>query len=105
MYNKIKYIFAISFILFSMGCNDDFLQRYPLDQISNETFWTTESDLANYNNQLYNIIKDDDDYPIMMGLSQGPGVRYTEGIWWWDEMSDNLGATHGRAQWAYEVRC
>jgi hypothetical protein len=100
-----KYIFLVSFITLLVGCNDDFLQKYPLDQISNETFWTTETDLANYNNQLYNIIKDDDTYPIMMGLSRGPGVRYTEGLWWWDEMSDNLGATHGRAQWAYEVRC
>ena len=31
--------------LLLLSCNDDFLERYPLDEVSNETFWNTENDL------------------------------------------------------------
>jgi len=43
----------IAFLLilfFSSSCNDDFLERIPLDSITSETFWNTESDLTVYNN-------------------------------------------------------
>lgn len=106
MKNKyIKYSAVILVLLFLGSCNDSFLQRYPLDQISNETFWNTENDLINYNNGLYGILKDDQYYPIMMGLEPGAGVKYYTGIWWQDEMSDNLAATHGRALEFYKIRC
>ena len=35
------------------ACNDDFMERYPLDQVIDENFWTTESDLKLYLNGLY----------------------------------------------------
>lgn len=35
------------------ACNDDFMERYPLDQVTDENFWTTESDLKLYLNGLY----------------------------------------------------
>lgn len=101
--NIIKYLSFTYITVIFFGCNDDFLERYPLDQISSETFWTTEKDLENYNNHIYNVMRQDDDYPIMMSQSVGPGVRFREGIWWWDQMSDNLAATHNRAQMFYEV--
>lgn len=36
-----------------VGCNDDFLERAPLDQISDETFWKSQKDLELYCNSLY----------------------------------------------------
>jgi hypothetical protein len=70
----LKYLIVASAFILILGCNDDFLERYPLDAISNETFWTTESDLANYNNSFYDKVKDDENYPIMMGA--GPGIGF-----------------------------
>ncbi|MFD1316414.1 RagB/SusD family nutrient uptake outer membrane protein [Namhaeicola litoreus] len=99
------YKFILIFILFlSWSCNDDFLERYPLDEVSNETYWSSENDIRNYNNGLYDKVKNDDIYPIMMGLGRGPGVIFYEGLWWQDEMSDNLAATHPRAVEMYKVR-
>ena len=48
-----KYIIKLSLIafitvLYSCELNSDFLNRYPLDRISNETFWNTENDLLVY---------------------------------------------------------
>jgi len=40
-------IITFTALLFQ-SCNDEFLERYPLDQISEETFWKTEADLVNY---------------------------------------------------------
>lgn len=105
MRNKIL-VFNIAFLatLSFTGCNDKFLERYPLDEISSETFWNAESDLRNYNNSLYDKLKDDEVYPIMNGLGKGPGVNFSGGIWWEDQYSDNLAATTGRSQAYFEVR-
>jgi len=99
----IKYNILLVLILLAPGCKDDYLERYPLDEISNETYWKTERDLQNYNNSLYNILQDDENYPIMRGLNTG-GVEFRGGIWWDDEFSDNLAATHGRANDFAQVR-
>ncbi|WP_445737137.1 RagB/SusD family nutrient uptake outer membrane protein [Mariniflexile sp.] len=99
---KFKYIILVA-ALSLIGCNDDFLERYPLDQVSNEIFWTSEKDIINYNNGLYELVKDDRTIPILMGLGVGPGVNFYDGLWWLDEMSDNLGATTARALEMYKV--
>ncbi|MEN7548492.1 RagB/SusD family nutrient uptake outer membrane protein [Rapidithrix thailandica] len=35
------------------ACNDDFLERYPLDALSDQGFWKKEADLATYANRFY----------------------------------------------------
>lgn len=96
--------FSILILVLSMSCNNDFLERTPLDSINNDTFWTNENDIINYNNGLYDILKEDEEYPIMMGLGVAPGVTFYDGLWWQDEMSDNLGAIHPRAVEFYKIR-
>ncbi|MDZ7606256.1 MAG: hypothetical protein U5K79_11870 [Cyclobacteriaceae bacterium] len=34
----------------SFSCDDEFLERYPLDQVSSNSFWNTENDLLVYDN-------------------------------------------------------
>ncbi len=55
-----KYIFKLRILLvfatIMSSCNEKFLERYPLDAISNEAFWTTDKDLENYVNGLYDIL-------------------------------------------------
>ena len=45
-FNLKKYIltFGIASVLLP-SCNDDFMERYPLDEITDESFWKTETDL------------------------------------------------------------
>lgn len=52
---KIKYCIAISILLlFAVSCNDDFMDRAPLDKISDANYWKTANDLKLYVNNLYN---------------------------------------------------
>jgi len=91
--NKILFVFSASFLLLS--CNDDFLERQPLDQISNSSFWNTENDLAVYNNYYYHLVRNDNDYPILMGHDDGfDSQKYSYA--YLDGMSDNTAPRHGR---------
>lgn len=41
-----KYIFALGLASMLLpSCNDDFMERYPLDEITDESFWKTETDM------------------------------------------------------------
>lgn len=43
--NKITILGTVIFVLISSSCNEDFLNKNPLDQISSQTFWTSENDM------------------------------------------------------------
>ena len=47
------YIFALGLMSSLGACNDDFMERYPLDVPTDETFWTSESDLKLFLNKFY----------------------------------------------------
>ena len=34
-----KYILALGLVSMLIGCNDDFMERYPLDNVTDENFW------------------------------------------------------------------
>lgn len=101
--HNIKIGILIYLTILLTSCNNDFLERYPLDEVSNETFWNTESDLKVYNNSLYNYASNDDDVPIMMGhYSNYNSTVY--GIWFLDDFSDNVAPTNTRHGYCYQVR-
>ena len=79
----------------SFSCNDEFLDRQPLDEISNDSFWNTENDLMVYNNSLYNLVREDDKIGIFMGFDDGFGSR-RHGIWHESGYSDNTAPRHSR---------
>lgn len=54
------------------GCNDSFLERYPLDELTSETFWVSENDLSTYTATLYSHVPNHRD------------------ILWDDNVSDNM---------------
>lgn len=86
--NKIKFAAIMAFVaLLSSGCEKDFLERYPLDEISNETFWNTENDLKVYNNGLYAMTLDNYDVPILQGHNTGNNLQ---SIFFQDNFSDNF---------------
>ncbi|GAB2781371.1 RagB/SusD family nutrient uptake outer membrane protein [Rhabdobacter roseus] len=83
-----KWAILLPFVLLLSSCNDEFLQRYPLDRISNETFWNSETDLQAYNNNLYFMASDDGAVPIMLGNS-----AILHSPLYLDFWSDNLAGT------------
>lgn len=99
----IKYsLFAFTALLL-VSCNDDFLERFPLDEISEETFWNSENDLKVYNNRIYDLARNDNEVPILMAHDDGfDSHRY--GIWYLDEFADNIAPTHSRHTRYQQVR-
>lgn len=102
-----KYIIKASLVVFAtaffVSCNDDFLDRQPLDEISNEIFWNTENDLKVYNNGLYHLARNEDNVPILMGHDEGFDSQ-ARGIWYLDGFSDNTAPRHSRAEHFQRVR-
>ena len=98
---KISLIFFVAFIFNS--CNDEFLERQPLDEISQDSFWNTENDLAVYNNSVYNRTLNDAQVPIIWGHSQRFD-SHRHSIWYQDEFADNMAPTHGRHVRYQQVR-
>lgn len=98
---KIKlFLRAVILITILSGCNDGFLERYPLDELTNKTFWTSENDLSSYTATLYTQIPDHKD------------------VLWDDNVSDNMApatydeksaglhlAETGTWDWSYLRKC
>ena len=85
--------FAVLFLI--IGCNDEFLERNPLDEISNASFWNTENDLMVYNHRFYDLVQYDKTYPILFGHDRrfdSHRISYLH----YDGMSDNTAPRHGR---------
>ena len=75
-----SYLIAISSLMI-IGCNDDFLDRFPETQINDSNFWKTASDLKIYNNQLY--------ANYFNGEGFGNQGGFSAGILTFDNFSDN----------------
>lgn len=56
MKNKSLYILTLFFLLVS--CNDSYLERYPLAELSPENYFRNEAELRNYTNAFYNQLPD-----------------------------------------------
>lgn len=70
---KIYFIVWVACMIGFSACNDEFMDRYPLDKVSDQTFWKTEDDLKMYANRFY------------------PHLTYnaSSGGWKVDQQSDN----------------
>lgn len=103
MKNMNRYSFILLAVIFMVSCNDDFLERAPLDRISAETFWNTESDLMVYNNRMYDLARSDNNVPILMAFDNGFS-SHRWGIWLLDEFADNIAPRHSRHTRYQQVR-
>lgn len=99
--SKTFMVVVVALLFFS--CNDEFLEKSPLDKISAESFWNTENDLIVYNNSLYDLARNDDNVPIMMAFDDGfDSHRY--GIWHLSGFSDDTAPRHSRHNNYQKVR-
>lgn len=102
-----RHILKLSLVVFAtmlfFSCNDEFLERFPLDEISSETFWSSANDLEVYNNSLYDRIRDDRDVDFLIGHMPGTD-GYRVNIWNLDEFADNIAPRHTRHEFYQEIR-
>ncbi|CAN5839419.1 RagB/SusD family nutrient uptake outer membrane protein [soil metagenome] len=98
-----KFSLTLLVLVFCNGCNDKFLERAPLDRISNDTFWNTENDLAVYNNSLYDLARNDNNVPILHGHYQGFESHWGS-FWFLDELADNMAPRHSRHTFYQQMR-
>lgn len=63
----IRIILVVFLGLLFFSCNDEFLDKVFLDEISNLFFWNIENDLRVYNNSLYYLVCFDENVFIFMG--------------------------------------
>lgn len=105
-----KSIIYYSFFLFMFlwACNDDFLERYPLDEVSMQTYWKTEADLASWTNSLYDMTSNPINYRfdvkgwVSSDILLGNGFDRGNTTGWYsalhrDYSSDNYASMHDRA--------
>jgi hypothetical protein len=105
-YNIIKFglIFFATFFLFN-SCNDEFLERYPQDEITSKTFWNTESDLKTYNNSIYDLsARYGGDQTINIGHGNGAWDSHNKSRWFMDVFTDNFATTEPRMSGYNRVR-
>lgn len=98
---KVFMIVVATFLSYS--CNDAFLDRQPLDQISNDSFWKTEEHLKVYNNSIYHIARREDDVSILVGHDEGFDSQ-SRGFIFHDGFSDNTAPRHSRADFFAKKR-
>lgn len=55
MKTKIYYI-LVGVVILLIGCESEFLEKYPLDQLSPETYFQTENELRTYTNSFYALV-------------------------------------------------
>lgn len=100
-----KYIskITLAFVVLMFGCNDEFLERQPLDQVTNDVFWNTENDLRVYNNSLYDLARVDENVPILMGHDDGFD-SHIYGIWHVSGFSDDTAPRASRHDFFQRIR-
>jgi len=86
--NKIYKIGVLSILMLS-ACNDDFLEKYPLDEISDGTFWQSASDVVMYANQFYPTLYD----ARLAWYTSDNQIPSSRDIYTWNEY--NIPATEG----------
>lgn len=97
----IKYNVLILFSSLLFSCTD-FLDRTPLDEISNQTFWNTEEDMKVYNNKLYTSAANScQTTGIMVGFGEG---AYNSSYLFFDCMGNDIASTLSGDEFFTEVR-
>lgn len=104
MKNDILFLFSLLLII---SCNDNFLERYPLDQVSDVEFWKSSSDIKMYANQFYPLL----DPPNLLFRNgpdnetdnQVPGDRFAYN--WGEYTVPASGGGWGKGDWLQIRRC
>lgn len=96
-------IFGISLLL--IACNDDFLDRYPLDQINDASYWNSPSDVQMFANQFYTSLRDPH-YNWRKDDNSDNNVPGTRNVYAWNEYTlPATGGGWGKGDWLNIRNC
>lgn len=104
MRNLIQNYALLGVVALSMAaCNDSFLERTPTNDLTNEAFWNTSSDLETYVNGIYNLAANNNTYKFMVAYHSSAFNVKQMGPYARDAMSDNFASMDGYQTWAAAV--
>ena len=75
MKNKNIFLAGMLSALMLSACNDDFLERQPLDRLTDYSFWKSEDDLKTYCNNLYSLLPQSDPFGDNWSDNQVPSTK------------------------------
>ncbi len=61
----------ITALLIGFGCNDGFLDREPIMDVTNNNYWKTTAELELYNNGIYDLSGNNSTYLFLTGFANG----------------------------------
>lgn len=82
---NIKYIIGVLSLFSVLGCSRDVLDQYPLDSVTNGTYWKTEAQLQAAASPCYNVLQKDN-------INLGEGCAETA---YWGAISGGLNVVSG----------
>ncbi|MCK9412639.1 MAG: RagB/SusD family nutrient uptake outer membrane protein [Prolixibacteraceae bacterium] len=97
---KTIYVIIIISLFTAMACNDDYLEKYPLDQVNDGSFWKSAADLAMYANQFYPDLKPNTERSWEFEDptdNNGPSVRNAYA--WNESIVPATGGGYGKSDW------
>ena len=93
-------------ILMLTACNDDFLERYPQDEITDEAFWKSAAEVLMYANQFYPTLYDARLAWYNTDNSSDNQVPSSRDIFTWNEYSvPSTDGGWGKDDWLQIRRC
>lgn len=103
-----KNIFKISVlsILILVACNDEYLEKHPLDEISDDRFWQSAADVEMYANQFYATLYDARLAWYDVDNTSDNQVPSSRNIYTWNEYTvPSSGGGWGKDDWLQIRRC
>src|SRR5687768_4094484 len=92
--NYITHILLVLTLLSFNNCSDDYLERLPLDEPSDATFWSTETELQMSVNAIYRSLyatdRDVTHVPFQFLLDLGTDISWDRNLSSWQLLSKGL---------------
>lgn len=103
--NNICKMCMLAWLMLS-ACNDEFLEKYPLDEISDDTFWKSAADVQMYANQFYPTLFDARLAWYDLDNTSDNQVPSSRNIYTWNEYTiPSSGGGWGKDDWLQIRRC
>jgi len=103
--NRIFIFTMIAGLYFFTACNDDFMNRFPLTSVSDESYFNTVNDLRAYANKLYEYLPNVNSGWETDNSSDNQVPQNPPSFIWGDHFIQTAGDGWGRDDWREIRRC
>lgn len=95
---KNKYVLIIILLFTVIACNDNYLEKYPLDKISDASFWKSGTDVQLYANQFYPSLSKNYIWQYDNGTDNN-GPNYRDAYVWGESIVPSTGGGWAKSDW------